>query len=46
VHDRLIAESPFTNIKLPRVYRERVEPVTVEQSTPPSMLLRRDFGRW
>lgn len=31
VHDRLLAESPFVNVRLPRVQRERVEPVTVEQ---------------
>lgn len=31
VHDRLIHESPFSNIKLPRVLRDRVEPLTIAQ---------------
>lgn len=30
VHDRLLPESPFVNVRLPRVQRERVEPVSVE----------------
>jgi integrase len=31
VHDRLLPESPFVNVKLPPVRRDRVEPVTIEQ---------------
>ncbi len=31
VHDRLVYESPFSKIRLPRVQRARIEPLTVDQ---------------